>query len=243
MANSYKRQSGKAGGKAEGLYRLERVGCKVPPFMVLDTDVFAMSIDYISQKIQSDWRKPEVERKIDKWLKDLSADFPTLAVRSSAVGEDGKSHAYPGMLDTVLHVKSKAELMEAIQKVAESIWSERLKTYRREKEITEKLLPAVIIQQQIEAAYSGVLFTTYPVYPNELLIHLVKGFGDKLVSGQADPIEVAFDKASGRVLTSAREDSLPGKELLESLFLKASYLEKNQNQALDIEFCIADDEV
>ncbi len=227
------------GGKAAGLRDLQKAGCQVPPFMVLGANVFAKSIDHSARQIHPNWHSPDVEKMIDNWLRGLSANAYPLAVRSSAVGEDGQQHAYPGMLDTVLHVASRAALTEAIHTVAGSIWSERVLAYQREKGIVQMLLPAVIIQQEIAAEFSGVLFTTHPPYPNELMAHLIAGYGDELVAGNVDPTEVAFDQASGHLIDLGQDAPLPGMELLESLFRTGMQLEKAQNHPQDIEFCIA----
>ncbi len=231
------------GGKAAGLRKLQKAGCNVPAFMVLGADVFAKSMDHKAQRIHANWHSPEVEKMIDRWLGLLPVNGYPLAVRSSAVGEDGRQHAYPGMLDTVLHVGCRTALTEAIQRVAGSIWSERVRAYQREKGITQKLLPAVIIQQEIAAEFSGVMFTTHPPYPNELMIHLVPGYGDQLVAGHADPIEVAFDKASGRLPDKEQVASLPENELLISLFNTGRALEKSQQHPQDIEFCMTNGEI
>lgn len=240
--NSFQKKL-REGGKAAGLQKLQRAGCRVPPFMVLSADVFAKSIDHSAQRIHTDWHDASTQKLIDNWLLGLPANGYPLAVRSSAVGEDGREHAYPGMLDTVLHVGCRTALTDAIQRVASSIWSDRVLTYQREKGIDQGLLPAVIIQQEIAAEFSGVMFTTHPPYPNELMIHLISGFGDELVAGNADPIEVVFDKASGRLLDVDSTLPLPEKNILESLFESGMALEKSQQHPQDIEFCIAGEEI
>ncbi|MFN2428639.1 MAG: PEP/pyruvate-binding domain-containing protein [Cryomorphaceae bacterium] len=231
------------GGKAMGLRALQKAGCQVPPFMVLNTGVFAKGTNHTTRHLDPDWHSPETEKKIDRWLQSLSGDVWPLAVRSSAVGEDGAQHAYPGMLDTALHVNCRTALTKAIHRVASSIWSERVETYQREKKIVQKLLPAVIIQKEIAAEFSGVMFTTHPPYPNELMIHLVEGYGDELVSGQADPIEVIFDKATRRLVGEERALPLPEVDLLKALFETGTTLEETQEAPQDIEFCIADGKV
>ena len=48
---------------------------------------------------------------------------------------------------------------------------------------------AVLIQEQVNAEKSGVVFTKNPFNPNDntLIIEVVKGLGDKLVSGEINP--------------------------------------------------------
>lgn len=238
-------QSADLGGKAAGLQLLQQAGYQVPPFMVLDAAVFRAHLLPDKQMVSRDWQQKAVLNRLQKQLQSWGTRAYPLAVRSSAVGEDGQQHAYPGMLDTVLNVQNFEQLLEAIQQVASSVWSPRLQSYRQEKDIQSALYPAVIIQQQKMADYSGVLFTTNPTYPNEMLVHVVAGQGDALVGGTADPAEVAFDKGSGKPYWSDSEAvrPLPSSYYLSSLFTGGSWLENWRKQPLDIEFCIAEGQI
>ncbi len=217
------------GGKAEGLRLLQASGCRVPPFVSLPASAFAPYLleDY---SLRPAWRDDPAFAEL--WQVLAKAQIPppgargAYAVRSSALGEDGRNYAHPGMLDTQLGVAAE-DIPVAIEAVVRSANSDRVRAYRIEMGLHTRLLPAVIVQEWIAAEHSGVLFTTYPVYPNELLIHTVRGAGEALVQGQRDPAEAAFDKASGEVYwqeVPEGEQALPA-DLLQELFDTATALE------------------
>ncbi|MFN3530293.1 MAG: PEP/pyruvate-binding domain-containing protein [Bacteroidia bacterium] len=227
------------GGKAAGLARLKAAGYRVPAYQVLDARVFKSFLgpDF---ELRPGWEK---QGAVQKLLEETDAQ-KTYAVRSSAVGEDGKLHAYPGMLDSKLDV-SPASLLAAIKQVAESVGNARLQAYRSEKKIHEPIYPAVIVQEWIKADFSGVMFTTYPAYPNELLIHVVSGSGEGLVNGSREASEYAFDKGSGK---DYWQHCLPLEEqpdfaMLEALFRVGQSLERQFGGPQDVEFCISGEQL
>jgi len=234
-----KDSSHEIGGKAHGLNVLKHAGCRVPAFVALSASLFEPFLreDYT---LREGWEKSEAIVRAQEVL----AEAELFAVRSSALGEDGKLHAHPGMCDTLTKVKPE-NLLTAIEKVVQSAGSSRVYAYRSNLGLSSRLKPAVVIQEWIEADQSGVLFTTYPSYPNELLIHSVDGPGEALVQGELDPAEVAFDKSSQQVYWShipAGETSLSN-VLLQELYDTSTRLEADLGYPLDIEFCIVKDQI
>ncbi len=234
-----KDSSHEIGGKAHGLNVLKHAGCRVPAFVALSASLFEPFLreDYT---LREGWEKSEAIVGIQEVL----AKAELFAVRSSALGEDGQQHAHPGMLDTLTKVKPD-NLLTAIEEVVRSAGSSRVKAYRSNLDLSSRLKPAVVIQEWIEADQSGVLFTTYPPYPNELLIHSVDGPGEALVQGERDPAEVAFDKSSQQVYWShipEGETSLSN-ALLRELYDTSTKLEAELGYPLDIEFCIVNDQI
>ena len=148
------------------------------------------------------------------------------------------------MLDTQLDVAAQ-DIPAAIEAVVRSAGNERVRAYRRELGLDTRLLPAVIVQEWIAADYSGVLFSTYPIYPNELLIHTVQGAGEALVQGQRDPVEVAFDKATGKIYfrETPEGEQMLSANLLHELYETATALEAKFEYPLDLEFCVADEKI
>ena len=66
-----------------------------------------------------------------KELSELIAMLPTkhtYAVRSSAIGEDGKEASFAGAYETLTDIKT-ANIMDAVKKVADSAKSERVSVY------------------------------------------------------------------------------------------------------------------
>ncbi|WP_347159396.1 PEP/pyruvate-binding domain-containing protein [Pontibacter chitinilyticus] len=202
---SQKAQQYTLGGKASGLFRLKSLGLPVPPFAVLPAEVFDPALQHLPpaataerqaqlrQFILSAALVKEIEALLHGW------GFPQqpVVVRSSVADEDGKADAFPGMMDSFLHLTTLEEVLEAICHCATSAYSDRAMTYRQAKGISLAARPAVVLQQQVPACASGVLFTTFPEYPQELAIHATAGFGEGLMQGNVEPEEFYFLKSTG----------------------------------------------
>lgn len=236
-------QKQQLGGKARGLRQLRDAGCRVPPFVTLPANWFTpwLENDY---SLRPGWENSSNFALMPGMLAAVGINEAVLAVRSSALGEDGQEHAHPGMLDSVLAVEP-TQLHAAIAQVVKSTGSERVQAYRREKGLAGRLLPAVVVQQWLEADLSGVVFSTNPLYPHEMLIHTVTGAGEALVQGEKQPAEFAFDKASQQCYwkeVPAGETELSD-ALLEELFQTAQRLEAQWGYPLDLEFCVVNGEI
>ncbi|KUG08309.1 PEP/pyruvate-binding domain-containing protein [Solirubrum puertoriconensis] len=197
------------GGKAAGLYRLQAVGMRVPDFVVLPAeqfDVLLLGIGTDAAALQQRREKllqfciAEADRarlvaQFEQW------NFPSqpVVVRSSVADEDGQHAAFAGLMDTFLNLTTMEAVEQAIARCAASAYSERAVAYRQQKGLPLAARPAVIIQRQIAPAASGVLFSTFPEYPQELAVHAVWGFGEGLVSGALAPDEFYFSKQTGQV--------------------------------------------
>ncbi|MFT3703204.1 MAG: PEP/pyruvate-binding domain-containing protein [Agriterribacter sp.] len=231
------------GGKAKGLYMLRNAGYNVPDFFVVTANTFEARIQKNNPKTEnplqdftlSDEDKNAVSAIIQQW------NFPhiKLAVRSSIEDEDGAQHSSAGIMDSFLHIDSISLLFEKIVAVAASAYSARATAYRREKKITNAPRPAVIVQIEIPADISGVMFSTWPQYPQELAIHTVNGFGDQLMNGDIQADEYYILKKKGvvnRKITRETAGKLLSDSQLAELYNTASVLEQLQSAPQDIEF-------
>ncbi|HEX8529606.1 MAG TPA: PEP/pyruvate-binding domain-containing protein, partial [Cytophagales bacterium] len=267
-----------AGGKAEGLYRLRWAGVPVPDFLAIPAETFDPALAGLPADEPSAPRRrerllafplpaadrQEVSRILAGW------GFPgrPVVVRSSVAGEDGQQDAFPGMMDTFLNLTTPEAVWTAVARCAASAYSERAVAYRRQKGLTLEARPAVIIQQQVTPVASGVLFTTFPEYPQEMAIHATFGFGEGLVGGHLEADEFYYWKRTGQVhrrqvvpkeaqfvaaagagtaavpLDPARrhQPALTDGQL-EKLFALGSRLESELGGPLDIEFVVNGDEV
>ncbi len=142
------------GGKAEGLVRLRELQLPVPPFVAVP-----------------------VGEEVDEAA--VAALGEPLAVRSSAVGEDGAHQSAAGQFETVLGV-TRATLADAIAQVRSA--TERARAYGAEGEV------AVVVQHQIPATRAGIAFSRDPVTgADEVLIECALGGGEAVVSGAVTP--------------------------------------------------------
>ncbi|MEN6484594.1 MAG: PEP/pyruvate-binding domain-containing protein [Syntrophobacteraceae bacterium] len=121
-------------------------------------------------------------------LADRLGRSPPLAVRSSAVGEDGE-FSFAGQFLTLLNV-GREEICAAYLRVAASLYSPEAMHYRLLHGIPgESAEMAVGFIAMVDAAASGVLYTREPDHPDsgKLLIQAVTGLGVSLVDGRTSP--------------------------------------------------------
>ena len=141
------------GGKGKNLFFLLQQGLRVPPFVVLNPNGNSpKNIDQVTLE----------------WLKE-SLNFPEfVAVRSSAVEEDGANFSFAGQFTSELFVPW-GDIDKAIKKVWDSKSNSQIATYCAEHKIPEPNNLAIIIQAMVESEVSGVAFGINP-----LTIHWIK---------------------------------------------------------------------
>lgn len=210
------------GGKARGLYALGAAGARVPDWLVLGTDVFAVfaaeaglreligelagagdldtALD-LARRIRADigaagavFDDCGIRELADAAHRRLGGG--RLAVRSSMAGEDGTADSYAGLFDSYLNIGS-AELCERVRDCWISGFSDRVVRYtfaRGRRPVTEM---AVLLQRFVAARASGVLFTRNPATGStrETVVSAVFGLGEGLVSGAVDADTVVVDEA------------------------------------------------
>ena len=111
-----------------------------------------------------------------------------LAVRSSAVGEDGATASFAGLHHSVLNVVSFAELVAAIEGVWRSARSEPALAYRDRLAIRGAPEIGVLLQELVDPDVAGVMFTRDPAGAGqELLIEASWGLGGAVAAGRVVP--------------------------------------------------------
>lgn len=186
------------GGKGKNLFTLQRLGFRVPPFVVLGPT-------HTPSNPLSD---SEIE-----WLKSELPNTHYVAVRSSAMEEDGGDHSFAGQFKSLLFVPFN-HINEAIAEVWSSLNSRHIKTYCEHHQIEQPSRMAIVIQQMIPAETAGVCFGINPTNGkrNETIISSVFGLGEGLVSGQlnADTYTVSFSSNSEPLITSHLSKKISG---------------------------------
>ena len=127
---------------------------------------------------------------------------PAVAVRSSALDEDGAGASFAGQYDTYLNIIGSEAIAEAIVKCWESVGGERMEAYRKEHGLpAESLGVAVLVQQLVSADVSGVVFSANPISGNrdEVMINSTWGLGESLVSGKVTPDTWVVDRSSSSI--------------------------------------------
>jgi len=114
------------------------------------------------------------------------AGGPGLAVRSSAVGEDGLRLSFAGQYCSILHVVSPAMLEEAFKEVIASSFNKRNLSYRLHAGLNPLDFDlAVLCLGMVHARAAGTLFTRDPNDPSseQMLVSAVYGLGELAVAG------------------------------------------------------------
>jgi pyruvate,water dikinase len=214
------------GGKALALERLLAASLPCPPAFCVTTDALRLYLDRggfgatLSQLLD---RAPdpaalrelraipyaaelpgELEQQVTgalERLRDRASTPKLLAVRSSAVDEDGTASSFAGLHATELGVPASG-LTAALRKCWSSIWSDAALAYRRQRGLQPAdASMAVVAQALVPAHASAVVFTADPVTgANELLMHVTAGLGPALVDNEVTPDTVTVSKEDFGIL-------------------------------------------
>jgi pyruvate,water dikinase len=163
------------GSKAVGLGQALRDGLPVPPGVALAGPV----VDAVAG------RDEEAIRRVAESVAELQGP---VAVRSSAVDEDGADASFAGQHMTLLNVRGAQELTTAIGEVWWSANSDSAISYRQRVGLFTRPSVGVVIQALVEPETAGVMFTLNPVTgADERVIEASLGLGEAVVDGRVIP--------------------------------------------------------
>lgn len=211
-----------AGGKAYGLSRLVAMGLAVPPaFVVRDA-----SADYFPETLERSY---------------LALGKSEVAVRSSALGEDGDDASFAGQYDTVLNVSGIEQLHQAIARCVASVSNERARSYQEQQAGAAAIRMNVVVQAMVNARVAGVVFTCDPVSARRdlLVIDVVAGLGEALVSGEVTPDHYGVNAIGDiirRQLTGT--EALLSDAEINSIATQARAAADHEGHPLDLEWAI-----
>src|SRR6201996_9470422 len=134
-------------------------------------------------------------------------DALRVAVRSSAVSEDGHAASFAGQYETYLGVSGVAEVLLHIRRCWASGFSAHALAYRRRFGGASPVRVhdlAVGVVELVDARSAGVAFTLDPVTGDRgvCVVEGNWGFGESVVSGHVTPDHWTVDRAPGRLLTA-----------------------------------------
>ncbi len=128
------------------------------------------------------------------------------AVRSSAISEDSE-YSFAGQYKTIIAANRETILVSYLD-VAASKYSPEALFYRINLGLMDEETPiAVLVMAMVEAAASGVVYTTDPVEKGDddmLVIRAVRGLGETLVSGAATPDTFFIERRKLEVVRKVR---------------------------------------
>jgi rifampicin phosphotransferase len=292
--------AGRVGGKASRLAWLKRHGFDVPDGWVIDAEAFrALVARHLPPELRPDvllsrLGEPdnlkamaraheailscrmdfELAQELGRLWDAIGEAAPWgLAVRSSATCEDDELTAMAGLATTVLGVRGRDGLVEAVRQVWASTMLPRALGHLGARGVSDVAM-AVVVQVVARADASGVMFTRPPPgmdphvwAPDERLVNATLGLGAPVANGAVAPDMMRFAAGTGelRSMTVAIKDralvidaggsryaDVPAdrarepalsREVLAKLAAIADRLESIDPAAHDVEFVIQGDRV
>ncbi|HPG37803.1 MAG TPA: PEP/pyruvate-binding domain-containing protein [bacterium] len=184
-----------SGAKATRLAILQTQGFPVPDFFVINTNAFKK----YAAKTDAHSRRQLLRLVRHGIAKYFGSDEITynLAVRSSAPFEDHAAFSLAGQFKSFLNIYDPDSLVEALIDCWDSMRSGHVQAYLRQFNFSQKRSAmGVIVQKMLQPDYAGVLFTRHPVTGDEkiILIEIVRGVGESLVSGANEPVRLLVER-------------------------------------------------
>lgn len=139
--------------------------------------------DEVSKLFSETTIDEDIVAEIEKAFSTLANDSGTslkVAVRSSAIGEDGAESSSAGQNETFLGVQTIDQVLEAVQKCWASLFTVQSVTYRIQNIQPINTKMSVVVQKMVAPDCAGVLFTQHPVSndPSKLLVTANYGLGE-----------------------------------------------------------------
>lgn len=197
-------------------------------------------LEKVSKNIRDLILKQDMPNDVEE---DIVKNYRTLknrkvAVRSSATAEDLPTASFAGQQDTYLNIEGEHKVVDAVQRCWASLFTSRAIYYREKNNFKHRdVLISVVVQEMINPEYAGVMFTIDPVNKKHILIEVVEGLGEQLVSGQVTPNTYFMNKRSHK-LEEATEHFTFDKKVLGKISRVGEKIEDHYKKPQDIEFCI-----
>ena len=267
---------GGLGGKGDSLAELIAAGFDVPPGFAVTPTALRRVVEHNGRRaaVESALGRldksslPEVVVDLRtalaglEWPADLLAALSDqvrdlvgepggrLAVRSSALAEDGAALSFAGQYRTLLEIEP-ADVADAVLDCYRSLFDEHVLHYHLDHGVpTDPDAMTVVVQQLVDAEVSGVTFTVNPVtgHDTELVIEAVRGLGDEMVAGRARPVRYVrdwFGRTTGTIAPSADEpgDGPLAAEQVDAVAQVCLRVQRHYGFPVDVEWAIADGRV
>jgi pyruvate,water dikinase len=163
------------GSKAVGLGEAARGGLPLPPGVAL--------AGAIVEDVASG------EEEAIRLVAEAVSGLPVpLAVRSSAVDEDGAQASFAGQHITLLNIRTVEAVSEAVREIWWSANSDSAITYRQRVGLFRRPSVGVVVQSLLDPTVAGVMFTQNPINgADERMIEASWGLGEAVVAAQVIP--------------------------------------------------------
>lgn len=160
------------------------------------------------------------------------------AVRSSSTAEDSAHAAFPGIFASFLGVADAAGLADAIGRVRDSLNTDTARGYARSRELdVGASRMTVIVQELVDAAAAGVVFSRDPVTLAPVIaIEASWGVGEPIVSGEITPDAWIVDRGT---ITERRV----GSKRLGMYLERGALIRRSEPDHVRARLCLTDSEV
>ncbi|MDV3205614.1 MAG: phosphoenolpyruvate synthase [Rhodococcus ruber] len=283
------------GGKSANLGEMTRAGFPVPPAFAITTAAYldAMAAAGVRDRLRAEavpapdiddatlirtsaelaalvtesTVPDEIRAAIVAAYEKLGVDVP-VAVRSSAPAEDAADTSFAGIHESYTNIAGADAVVRAVQACWASLWSERARTYRGLRGVTDEPSIAVVVQVMVRSESSGVAFTADPRTGelDRIVVEAALGLGEVVVGGQVEPdtyvvakdgftvldvhlghqeFQIAStDAGDSRVaVDSSRQIRVLDEEQLGKVARLAADVEQHYGRPQDLEFAFAEGEL
>ena len=260
-----------AGGKGASLSRMANAGLPVPPGFVVAADAFreflescggsaliarltkdldvedTQAIEQAAETIRGLIVSTPLPAPLGQAILAAHADLAHgefVAVRSSAVSEDGHNASFAGQQESYLNVSGGDAILRRVQECWASFFSPRALFYRAQKAVLADTRMAVVVQEMVQADKSGVMFTVDPIRDRRdcMVIEGAPGLGEAIVSGEVTPDHYVVSRDDAAVVDMFIPDEERGRVLtdveLNALRELGLRLEAFFGSPQDVEWCI-----
>lgn len=214
------------GGKALSLLKLSNAGHSVPPGFIIPV---GYDVSKYADAIVSAFKKLGASK---------------VAVRSSAVAEDGSTNSWAGQFESFLNVDSN-NLLNRVNDCHKSAHSERAQAYASRFNKTPDTRVAVVVQAMVESRIAGVGFSVHPISADadRVVIEASKGLGEQVVSGTVTPDTFIIDASTGKVIEAHGDDASLTVSEVRKLCRKIKSIERFYGHPVDVEWAITKDTI
>jgi phosphohistidine swiveling domain-containing protein len=231
------------GGKGYHLAKLQRYGFPVPDGGVVVADVYRQvmqtpalralrqglatlqagdvmepvaqeQLAHVRQGITAAVLPARMCTELESFLYQYHLAEHAMAVRSSAVSEDGPSASFAGIHQSVLNVQGGDAICRAILQCFASLWTPQAVAYRRHMAVTDDdVACAVVLCAMVTASgdgeprSAGVAFSCDPRSGRRdlIVINAAHGSGEPVVSGALDPDHIEMRHVRGQLYLHRRK--------------------------------------
>lgn len=188
--------AGTVGGKAASLSRLA-AAYTVPPGFAIPATSLAVAASELARGTVPHPLRDELDAAYDR------LGGGRVAVRSSALDEDGAEHSFAGLHETFLNVEGADAVAEAVVLCFASGFTQRALDYRQHVGLpVDHIGLAILVQAQVLADAAAVVFSANPVNGrrDEIVINASYGLGESIVGGTTTPDTFVVRKADLEIL-------------------------------------------